>query len=130
MKVLACVAALSIAMPAMAADQFDLICKGRTRNAAAGAWAAVVERYRVDLATKKWCVAECSRVFDIAEVQTDRIVFRSKERSYGSPSHYDERVNRTTGDWHERYIGELTYTESEGTCEAAPFSGITVLQKF
>lgn len=114
-----------ISLPAQAADQFDLICKGRTKMSPVGRWQPYEQRYRVDLAAKTYCTFACKTVESIASVDAARIEFAtSSEDEPGNVSviHY---VDRADGKW-VYFIsgGSGMFQSAEGVCEPAPFTGL------
>lgn len=108
------IAAVALApTPAMAADQFDLICMfGKTEV-----------RYRVDLDRGEACKDGCERVWKIGAVTSGEI------RLMDTPLHYPDElpqtitVNRVTGaldHWIGAGAGALNETAA---CSPAPFTG-------
>jgi len=111
----------------MASDQFDLLCVG-TRKYGLEDAKATTERYRIDLAAKRWCYKECDRTYNIYSVTPSAITLQQEvgpelgsdgsvrvheiDRSTGELDHY--RRQRSTG---------VTY-EIKAACEQAPFSGM------
>lgn len=117
---------LAVASPAMAADQFDLVCTGFRQGVPLGHKTPETVRYRVDLAAKTWCKEDCSTVLSLASVDAGRISFQSASRGVQGYDQY-HFVSRTTGEW-LNYMSNPFHNE-EGHCEAAPFSGMPS-QKF
>lgn len=111
------IALLGLATPAMAADQFDLVCNGGD----------VSFHYRVDLAKGEWCFGSCETVFKIPEVTSGTLTLMDKEPSGPRGDTIKNRINRATGEWYfyrsQPSIG--FYKTVEGKCELAPFSGMT-----
>lgn len=105
---------LLISTPAMAADQFDLVCttkEGQTR-------------YRVDLARNEACEGLCDRVWTMGPPSSGelKLIYKTPK----SLRDLDERatVNRVTGDYqYSNTIPGLGTQSESGHCEAAPFSG-------
>ncbi|WP_278983275.1 hypothetical protein [Sphingobium yanoikuyae] len=112
-----------VSTPAMAADQFDLICQGRARYGAPASWQKFENRYRVDLAAKRWCRDNCERVMPLADVSEARITFTSihNNASIGDVDHF---VERSSGRLVEIMASRYSPTTVEAQCEAAPFSGL------
>lgn len=109
-------ALLALALVAQPAprQQFDLICSGSGRT---------VERLRIDLVAKQWCLDEECRVRDIAEIHPDIIwLFRHDPTYRGDWKGY-EYIDRTSGKW-SKIVGPL---DVEGTCQSAKFSGFPEL---
>ncbi len=113
-----------LASPAYAADQFDLICKGRHKTSRLGSWKPYELRYRVDLATKAYCAGQCAEARTIADISAAEITF-DRQPTPNSAVALQHRVNRTTGEW-RYYLASPTglIQDAEGRCEAAPFSGL------
>lgn len=66
--------------------QFDLICRGTVLTGklsepwlAPDSKSGFTDHYRVDLATKRWCVGDCASTSDLAEVTEQLIVFQRDE---------------------------------------------------
>lgn len=113
MRVLS-VAVLLFSSPAMAADQFDLVCS--TQGAPT--------RYRVDLTRNEACSGVCDRIWAMGEASTGEL--RLIHNPPKAPGDVDERatVNRLNGDY--RYYNHIPGIGSRmktGKCEVAPFSG-------
>ncbi|APR51986.1 hypothetical protein CA223_06845 [Sphingomonas koreensis] len=103
-----------VSTPAMAADQFDLVCTAKK----------VTERYRVDLARGEWCADKCERVVPISKVTTTTITLLSKEKQFASDYTVLKQVDRTTGEWTDvSFGGGFEGVNRKGRCEAASFSG-------
>jgi len=60
--------------PAIAADQFDLLCKGDKWTVQGGSGEIHNFRARIDLAAQKWCEGDCKTVQSIASVAADKLV--------------------------------------------------------
>lgn len=106
---------LFIAAPAVAADQFDLICTSPTDKKPT--------RYRVDLAVGEWCEASCSATQKIAEVTSTSLTLKDEKQLRRGQMASRHWVNRVTGEWQYRFqwLGSPSFTT--GHCEPAPFSG-------
>ncbi len=107
------VVALSLALlpaPALAADQFDLICKGDKETV----------RYRIDLAAGEWCWEKCEATIKIASATSSRITFMDQD----TPSlHATAFVDRASGEWWQSYRNSYSSAYNHGFCTPAPFSG-------
>jgi hypothetical protein len=110
---------LLVASPAMAADQFDLVCKGREKASAIARWRPVEVRYRLDLSRKVYCRFDCTGLESIHSVDDARIDFAPPaDAARGTTAvHY---IERSDGRWTDFISGLGT---REGVCEPAPFSG-------
>lgn len=116
-----------VASPALAAEQFDLVCRGQVRWAPAGKLQPVERRYRVDLTAGTWCLDACTATEQLASVGQAEIVFKQADRTLPPGAYFEHTVNRTTGAWKNTYIQRgafSTYWDYSGTCEPAPFSGM------
>jgi hypothetical protein len=104
-----------ITMPAMAADQFDLVCTSARSEA----------RYRLDLERAEWCEGSCDRVLPIKSVTAGLITFYDDQPS---PPHFERKyktVNRISGEW-RWYFGDRSITAAmdvRGVCRPSDFSG-------
>lgn len=100
--------------PALAADQFDLVCS--TQGAPT--------RYRVDLTRNEACSGSCDRIWTMGEASSGEL--RLIHNPPKAPGDLDERatVNRLTGDYrYYNHIPGLGARMKTGKCEVAPFSG-------
>lgn len=102
-----------IATPAMAADQFDLVCK----------FGSSTVRYRVDLIRGEACQAECSRIWRMGPISDGELRLLDLDSSDPSEVPQTITVNRQTGEL-RHWIGGIGRPILEtGRCESAPFSG-------
>jgi hypothetical protein len=104
------------ATPAIAADQFDLVCTADKTKV----------RYRVDLGTQMYCEARCSRIAKIFDTTPSMIVFERHERAFAGGKDILDQVNRTTGTWTKFFdsgSGANTHISLTGQCRRALFSG-------
>jgi hypothetical protein len=114
-----------VATPAMAADQFDLVCKGRQKTSISGAWKPYEQRYRVDVAAKTYCRYDCKAVESVKSVDAARIEFEASDRSEPGNVALIHYVDRSDGKWVYLFSGGSSSFESvEGVCEPAPFTGL------
>lgn len=107
---------LGAATPAVAADQFDLVCA--TRKGAV--------HYRVDLARSAYCAGDCSVMLTIASSTPGMIVLEDHQPTFRGDKEEHSRINRTTGEWHTFSFNprfDTTPFVRDGKCEPAPFSG-------
>ena len=105
-----------IATPAMAAEQFDLVCTAKKTS----------ERYRVDLARGEWCFGECDFVQKVASVTSGLIVLSEHRPAFDGDKIAANRINRVSGEW-EWYNFDtklMVSMDHKGKCEPAPFSGM------
>lgn len=105
-----------MATPAVAAEQFDLICKAPR----------AAERYRIDLARGEWCFGDCNLVQKLAEVTSGTIFLRKQEPTSANGPKSINSVNRSSGAWH-RYSFNPRYDRApavmDGACTPTEFSG-------
>lgn len=101
------------AAPAIAADQFDLICKAGKSTT----------HYRVDLARNEACESTCDRVWKMGEATSGELKLINRVPAYRGDLEERATVNRATGEY--RYYSSLSghHDSEEGKCEPAPFSG-------
>jgi hypothetical protein len=100
-----------LATPAIAADQFNLVCKSDQ----------VMTTYRVDLAAREWCWDGCKfGTWRIHDVTSTQIIFKDVRSAGEAVSNF---VDRTTGRSHRYNHGRFGSYSSDGICEVAPFSG-------
>ncbi len=105
-----------MASPAIAAEQFDLICTSKSER----------EHYRVDLDRSEWCAGDCSQVMKFQSVTSGMLTMHDHIPTFPRDSRYSLTVNRVTGEW-LWYNFNPVYRSTQdikGTCTAAPFSGI------
>jgi len=103
------------APPAIAANQFDLICTANKTKV----------HYRVDLDTGIYCEAGCSEPSKISDITPDAIVFERHGRKFAGDKEMLEQV-RTNGAWMkflDAGIGAKTSTSLIGQCRRDLFSG-------
>ena len=115
---------LLAAAPAMAEDQFDLVCKGRQRISAIGRWSVYENRYRIDLAAKSFCYFSCKGTEAIAHVEAGRIDFQKSDKNEPGNVTLIHYVDRSDGKLVYLFSGGSgTFQEVEARCEVAAFSG-------
>jgi hypothetical protein len=102
--------ALLAATPALAADQFDLICKSKSETI----------RYRVDLSAGEWCWEKCEGAHKIASITSTRVTFKEEDVPSGKSYAY---VDRVTGKWWQFHQDRNSTSSNDGFCEPAPFTG-------
>jgi hypothetical protein len=130
---LACIASLLCAAPALAAEQFDLLCAGQVRKDVPGRWAPYTKTYRIDLAAGRWCLGNCSVVSPIFAVTASKIVLQeptdsSKSADGSALTHEIDRTSGAVTNYSYRPPlfagGSVWWWEERGVCEARPFSGM------
>jgi len=103
------------ATPAIAANQFDLICTANKTKV----------HYRVDLDTGLYCEASCFNTYKISDITPSMIVFERHERAFLGDKEYLQQV-RTNGAWIKFFDsgrGTKTSTPLIGQCRRDLFSG-------
>jgi len=105
-----------VSTPAIAADQFDLICTAKKESV----------RYRIDLAAGEYCAGNCEIVQKIAGVTSGTLTLQDKQRQFPDDDRIWNTINRATGEWYrsESIPSISLYETTEGRCEPATFSGI------
>lgn len=104
-----------VATPAMAAEQFDLVCTAKKDTV----------RYRVDLAKGEWCVGSCATVLKVASVTSGTITLVDREPQFASDDRDLNQIDRTTGEWTDiSYGGRSSPWERKGVCKVAEYSGM------
>lgn len=111
-RILVIVAGL-VATPALAADQFDLVCKRETSTI----------RYRVDLAKNEACADTCDRVWKMGQATTGELRLIDRQPAYRGDLEERASVNRSTGEYRYHISMSGRADADSGTCEQAPFSG-------
>lgn len=115
MRFILAIAALTAAVPAQAADQFDLVCRGGREKM----------HYRIDLIRREYCFGKCEKLLKISEVTSGMITLIDVKPSLPSDVTAYNRINRMSGEW-EWYNRSPKLSTSvqniRGHCEAAPFS--------
>jgi hypothetical protein len=127
------IAGLITASGAQAADQFDLICKGKMRFSVADPYEPRNSHLRLDLAAKQYCEGECKVTRPIQDVQPNHIMFESateQEKALGTT--FFHQIDRTSGKLIYFKSAKRPYPswiEHDAMCEPAPFSGFPQLPK-
>lgn len=106
---------LLAATPAIAANQFDLICTANKTKV----------HYRVDLDTGLYCEGSCSDAYRISDITPDMIVFERHQRAFAGDKEYLQQV-RTNGAWIKYFDpgrGMKDFTSLTGQCRREMFSG-------
>jgi len=129
MRYLGTIVALSISVPASAADQFDLVCSGKIHYLAARDKFEKNDVFsmelRVDLKAKQYCYETCPSVIPIFNADGQNIEFEESYENdpvYGTKGH---RVSRVTGEYstYNFPAGGGLSSDWKGSCEVAPFKG-------
>ena len=108
------IAALGLlATPAMAADEFDLICSGSMATV----------RYRVDLTKGEACSGACERTWKMGAATSSELYVIDRRPEYRGDLEEQMVVNRATGKWAYFMSMNGKPDSGAGQCELAPFSG-------
>lgn len=112
--------------PAMAAEQYDLVCQGGRITQRDGAAEAYTTRVRIDLATNKWCQDACKQVSDITEVSADKIVLVD-DLTYNTRTDFSNNIaiDRKTGALRQLSSQDrptTLYLKVEASCTEQPFT--------
>lgn len=109
-------------------QQFDLDCSQPPPTQYASFAAPANVRFRVDLAAKRWCYADCRMIRPIADVQPSVIYFENEtaeEKAHGLGTH--RSVDRITGEYlfssRFRILGRIHLVSEAAVCKPEPFSG-------
>ena len=116
--------------PTLAADRtdgrsFDLQCKGIQHRWTGGVPDAWSDRFRIDLASRRWCRGECLTAAPIAEAGPDRLRM-TDSRGSAPPAGAEMTISRVDGSVLERVkLGpdSAWATLVEGFCQKDRFSG-------
>lgn len=105
-----------LSAPALAADQFDLICTAKKQT----------NRFRIDLARMEYCEGSCENVNKIHEVTSGLITLSKTEPQPGNAAQGWNTVNRVTGEWWWYFSSPASYRvmDIRGACQPAEFSGM------
>lgn len=113
-------------------QQFDLVCEGTDRKVdrVLGTQEEPFEiRYRIDLARRVWCAADCRAVQPIEGITDTQLVLNDShiERTTHSLTllrTVDRMSGRFTVDMTMTVQGSPSHSLVTGTCQRAGFSGI------
>ncbi len=114
---------------------FDLVCSGQSTMSDVdgfsikpfGASSPFVQRFRIDLASRRWCEGECQVTKSLSEVTDTVIIFEQSQSKTGGFDH-GRGVSRESG----RYIDRTKISNDkdngtiimvEASCVRYPFSG-------
>lgn len=115
------------ATPAVAADQFDLVCEGTRQLGVNEPVKPLKYGLRIDLSKRQWCWDHCEEVYPIQEVREDRIILRDVVQDTLRKRITDRNIiNRQTGDHNVILIETRPYQsflETIGSCEPVAFTG-------
>lgn len=101
---------------APASNRFDLECAD-TVQTTGDPVAPYMAHYRIDLAAKKWCEAECRTVKSLAGVQASYITLEGEPNS-----EFWHSIDREKGE--DQIFSSIGPTEhTSGQCAKRPFSG-------
>lgn len=127
LMVMAALGAAVCTSAAASPQQFDLVCSGTVMTHPEWPAAPYAVRYRVDLATGRWCKDDCPTGRPFASVTADRLTFTEKKTlparrgTFYEDAH--EYVSRVDGKLSEVSTSSSWWIHREGSCLVAPFSG-------
>lgn len=117
------VCVMLLASPALASDQFDLLCEGTVQSRVNGPQEPITQRFSFDLASNRFCKTttfrgevfneRCENVLNIAEVTSDRITLL---KDVPGTIYY---IDRQSGDL--THIMRSAYKSEHGHCELADY---------
>jgi hypothetical protein len=126
---------LLFSVAAHAEDRFDLSCEGaRSLNGVEGGRSTVL--LRIDLGSRRYCIADCKDVWEISRVSSERVDFRDRVvGTKGSAAHAtsESYFDRGSSRYHSTKV--INYTLTKGSpertmtsvedlaCVAGPFTG-------
>ena len=129
-KVMTWVAAaviLSAAGSALAANQYDLSCKGTEQKETGKPATPWAETFRLDLDAKRWCRGDCRTAALIDSVTADEIGIANSRATSGGPAGTALSFSRTTGEVRE-YMNAgwsgSSFDIATGKCTRELFSGL------
>lgn len=118
---------LSAAGSALAANQYDLTCKGTEQRETGKPATPWVETFRIDLDAKRWCRGDCRTAARIDTVTTDEIVITNSRSTSGGPAGTALSFSRTTGEVRESMNAGWSgssFDIATGKCTRELFSGL------
>jgi hypothetical protein len=124
---LAILLSFGVASPVLAANQFDLVCKGKEQKRTGVPATAWNERYRIDLDGKRWCRGACKTASEIGSITADNIVLSDSRAAIGGPGDVETTLSRTNGTVKEYLMmgwSGSAASLAEGTCKRDLFSGL------
>lgn len=119
--------AMLSAAPAIAADQYDLVCKGTEQKKTGVAATPWKETFRIDLATKRWCRGACTSAGPISSITPDEIVIMDTRRPGTGPADAALWFSRTSGkvrEYVEAGWSGSSFDIANGTCVRDLYSGM------
>ena len=120
-------AILSAAGSALAANQYDLTCKGTEQKETGKPATPWAETFRIDLDAKRWCRGDCRTAARIDAVTPDEIVISNSRATSGGPNGTALSFSRTSGDVRE-YMDAgwsgSSFDIAKGKCTRDLFSGM------
>ena len=121
------VSTLVSAAPALAADQYDLVCKGteqRKTGVPASPWK---ETFRIDLTQKRWCRGACTSAGPISSITPDEITILDTRKPGTGPADAVLSFSRTSGkvrEYVEAGWSGSSFDIANGTCVRDLYSGM------
>jgi len=118
---------LSAAGSALAANQYDLTCKGTEQKETGKPAVPWTETFRMDLDAKRWCRGDCRIAARIDSITADEILIADSRATSGGPTGTAVSFSRTTGDVRE-YMDAgwsgSSFDIAKGKCTRGLFSGL------
>jgi hypothetical protein len=112
---------------AMAANQFDLVCKGTQQLKTGAPETEWKDTFRFDLDQKRWCRGACKTAAAIDSITTDEIVVSNSRASTGSRIEAGLTFRRATGEVRE-YVDAgwagSSFDLASGKCTKDLYSGM------
>lgn len=112
-----------LSAPAVAADQFDLVCEGKLTYSPDKP-VKFRTRYRVDLSAMAWCTDDCQEIHKIVEVQPGKIVLKREEATLRSSYRGERVVDRLSGKLSADFSTSTSSLREEAMCTTDGFSGM------
>lgn len=118
---------LSAVGSALAANQYDLNCKGTEQKQTGKPATPWTETFRIDLDAKRWCRGACRTAARIDSITADDIVITDSRATSGGPNGVALAFSRTTGEVRE-YMDAgwsgSSFDIANGKCTRDLFSGM------
>jgi len=124
---LAALATVTGAVPALAANQYDLNCKGTQQKATGKPATPWTETFRIDLDAKRWCRGACKTASGIDSITTDEIVLMDSRATTGGPGNTVTTFSRSTGTVREAVMAGWSGSSfgiAEGKCTRDLYGGM------
>lgn len=126
-KIMAAALTMASATPALAASQYDLVCKGTEQRKTGVAPTPWKETFRIDLDQKRWCRGACRSAGPIAQITPDEITIMDTRAPGTGPSDAMLSFSRTSGavrEYVEAGWSGSSFDIAKGTCVRDLYSGM------